>query len=50
MISKVSIYINGIDIDKHFKKLKSSIREGTSLLYDLDPLYMSINLGKQGIS
>lgn len=31
------------------KKLKTQIREGTSILYDLKPLYLSLNLGQCGL-
>ncbi len=36
-------------VDKYLKKLKTQIREGTSILYDLKPLYLSLNLGQCGL-
>ena len=38
-----------IVVDKYLKKLKTQIREGTSILYDLKPLYLSLNLGQCGL-
>lgn len=37
-------------MDRCFKLLKQQIREGTSLFYDLSPLFLSINLGQCGLS
>jgi hypothetical protein len=38
------------NVDRYFKQLKHQIREGTSLLYDIAPLYLSINLGQCGLT
>eukprot|EP00347_Sterkiella_histriomuscorum_P013376 403364949 len=38
------------NFDQYFKMLKNQIRDGSCLLYDLDPLYISINLGQTGIN
>ncbi|CDW76064.1 UNKNOWN [Stylonychia lemnae] len=38
------------NIDKYFKLLKNQIRDGTCILYDLEPLYLSINLGNIGLN
>ncbi len=33
-----------------FKHVKSQIKDGTSLLYDYNPLYFGMNLGSSGFS
>ena len=51
MTKKVSsYYLSLLDIDRYFSLLKRQIKDGTSLLYDLSPLYISINLGEVGMS
>lgn len=53
MISTVStVFLNFhiLDIDKYLKTLKNQIREGISILYDLSPLYISLNLGQTGLN
>lgn len=48
-VTVVKVLIEIIDdqdnIDRYFKMMKSQIREGTSILYDLQPLYLSLCLG-----
>lgn len=36
-------------IDKYLKQLKTQVRDGTSILFDLQPLYLSLNLGCTGL-
>lgn len=38
-----------LDIDKYLKQLKTQVRDGTSLLFDLQPLFLSLNLGQCGL-
>lgn len=53
-VTVVKIVIEIVDdqdnVDRYFKQLKHQIREGLSLLYDIEPLYLSINLGQCGLS
>jgi hypothetical protein len=52
MTKKVSEYSDNVcmlDVDKYLKQLKTQIKEGTSILYDLKPLYLSLNLGQSGL-
>lgn len=48
-VTVVKIIIEIVDdqenVDRYFKQLKTQIREGLSLLYDIAPLFLSINLG-----
>ena len=43
--SKKLIIYAILEVDIYLKRLKTQIREGTSILYDLKPLYLSLNLG-----
>ena len=36
-------------IDKYLKQLKTQVRDGTSILFDLQPLFLSLNLGCTGL-
>jgi hypothetical protein len=45
-VNQIIIYL---DVDKYLKLLKTQIREGTSILYDLQPLFLSLNLGQCGL-
>lgn len=38
-----------LEINKYFQQMKYQIREGTSILYDVQPLYLSLNLGQCGL-
>jgi hypothetical protein len=37
------------NIDKYLKQLKTQVRDGTSILFDLQPLFLSLNLGCTGL-
>ncbi len=45
----IEIVDDQVNIDRYLKQLKTQIRDGTSLLYDLQPLYLCLNLGKTGL-
>ena len=52
-VTVVKILIEIVDdqenIDRYLKLLKTQVRDGTSILYDLQPLYLSLNLGCTGL-
>ena len=37
-------------IGKYFLAVRAAIRDGSSLLFDLNPAYMAINLGNSGLA
>jgi hypothetical protein len=45
----IEIVDDQVNIDKYLKQLKTQVRDGTSILYDLQPLYLSLNLGSTGL-
>ena len=37
-------------VEKCLNNLKCQVRDGTSLLYDIEPLFVTINLGQSGFA